>query len=130
MVYCLCYFLLFIFWKMILSFALIFIAALANGLGDRIKFHDPYPNSKFWSASSWTNIYKDGKKANGRAFIGSTSFLAFTCDGWHLCKFITVECIMLALVLPCNLCESLFSYFVIWFIYRFLFFIGFEITWR
>lgn len=35
---------------------------------------------------SWKNKYKNGNPAQGPKFFGSTTFLAFTTDAWHLFK--------------------------------------------
>lgn len=105
--------------EMILIFILVLIAGIANGLADRIKFHDPFPNSKFWSAGSWINVYKNNNPADGERFIGSTSFLSFLCDGWHLLKTIWIECLCISIAVAFG--EAWF-YFAV----RLIFYIGFE----
>lgn len=84
---------------MILVYFFVLLAGAANGLGDRIKYHDPWPNNPFWSASSWRNVYKNGDPSKGERFLFSSSFLAFLCDGWHLLKFIWVESLCVAVAL-------------------------------
>ena len=37
---------------------------------------------------SWTNKWKGGNAFNGERFWGSSTFLVFLTDGWHLCKFL------------------------------------------
>ena len=69
---------------------------MANGLMDGIAHKNYFRGNSFWAAEAWVNIYKDKDPAKGRAFFGSTSFLAFTRNGWHLVKFIMIESISVA----------------------------------
>lgn len=77
--------------------ALCLLAGLANGIGDSLQFH--YKTSfaaeydaQFWNPKvSWENKWK---KADGELvyplqerFLGSSTFLVFTTDAWHLAKF-------------------------------------------
>ena len=104
---------------------LILIAGLANGIGDRIKFHDPWPDSYFWSEASWSNVYKNGDPKNGSRFFLSSSVFAFLCDGWHLMKFIQIESLCFALAINAT------SYWVFaYLILRTFYFIGFITMYR
>ena len=97
-----------------ITVVLIAIAGLANGIGDRIKFHDP-----------WRNVYLNGNVGMGAKFFGSTSFLAFLCDGWHLMKFIQIESIFIAIAINAT-SHGILTYLVL----RAAYFIGFSITYK
>lgn len=46
-------------------------------------------NDHFWDpAQSWMNKYKNGDPAQGAKFLGSTTYLVFMTDGYHLTRFI------------------------------------------
>lgn len=95
---------------MMISAVLIFIAAIANSVGDKIQFHwgtsifagrgwDSWANPQV----SWRRKWKwsNGKPdlMLGEAFPGSsTVFVSFT-DLWHLSKSIQLTSIFLACVL-------------------------------
>lgn len=69
----------------------IFLFGCSIGLMDHLQFHydNDFKNEQFWNPEkSWKNKYKDGNVDLGPAYIGSTTFLAWTTDGWHLIKTI------------------------------------------
>ena len=42
-------------------------------------------NPQFWDKhKSWRNKWKGGVAANGEKFLGSSTFLVWTTDAWHL----------------------------------------------
>ena len=52
-----------------------------------VKPHFTSINDQYWNpAISWTNKYKNGDVNQGEKFTGSTSFLVFTTDGYHLLR--------------------------------------------
>ena len=62
-----------------------------NGLNQTISHHYPsfkrvFPNAsdRFWGPDSWRNKYELGDPTKGPAYLGSTTFLAWTTDGYHL----------------------------------------------
>ncbi len=80
-------------------------AGLCNGVMDSLQFHfsqtmfadasrfDP----QFWNpAESWKNKYLDYDASKGEAFFGSSTFLVFTTDAWHLFKFFMLKFFVLA----------------------------------
>lgn len=79
----------------VLSGSLVFLAGAADGLNQALSFHYdavksrfPGMNDHFWAPSvSWCNKYKNGDPQQGRAFPGSTTWLAFTTDGYHMTRF-------------------------------------------
>lgn len=70
------------------------LAGVSEAVMDKLNFH--YENSvfkrlkgSFWDPSiSWQNKWKEGDKNKGERFFGSSTFLVFLTDGWHLFKVI------------------------------------------
>lgn len=55
-------------------------------------------NPKFFNPDvSWVNKYKDDNPLEGEKFFGSTTFLVWLTDFWHLLKFIKMNCVWIAL---------------------------------
>ncbi len=73
-----------------------FVAGFAEGTMDAISFHyDSFQkvhknvNHQFWNPQlSWKNKWRNGNKIEGEKFIGSSTFLVWTTDGWHMLKAI------------------------------------------
>ena len=72
--------------------------AFCDAAQDAITFK--YDNSVFAKskhrqyfdpAISWKNKYKDGDSSKGARFFGSTTFLVWLTDFWHLLKFIKMN---------------------------------------
>jgi hypothetical protein len=89
-----------------ITITLISIAAILNALMDTISFR--YESSIFSNFPrlrqfldvnmSWRNKYKGGDVKQGRAFFGSTTFLVFLTDGWHLFKTLMLLYLLAAMV--------------------------------
>lgn len=68
-----------------------FIAGFAEGTMDAISFHydsfqkvHPNANPQFWNPQlSWENKWYNGDTKQGEKFLGSSTFLVWTTDGWH-----------------------------------------------
>ena len=68
-----------------------FVAGFAEGTMDAISFHydsfqkvHPNANPQFWNPQlSWENKWRNGNKIEGEKFIGSSTFLVWTTDGWY-----------------------------------------------
>lgn len=66
-----------------------FLGGSADGLRDASMYRMDGAN-KFWNGkNSWNNKYRNGDIRQGAAYLGSTSFLAFTTDGPHLTNMFT-----------------------------------------
>lgn len=71
-----------------------FGAGMQEGGAETLKFHfykvrKKYPgvNEKYWNPDiSWVNKYKNGDVNQGPKYFGSTSFLVWTTDGYHLLR--------------------------------------------
>jgi hypothetical protein len=84
---------------------LCFVSGFSDGLAESIKFHNIFPNSNYWNLNnSWGNKYKNGNSADGAKFIGSTTFLVWTTDGYHLMRMIRNISLMSALTI--NVCSK------------------------
>lgn len=81
----------------IISIVCLFLFGCADGITDHLQFHykkGDFENDLFWNPKeSWKNKYKDGNPDLGEKFFGSTTFLVWTTDAWHLFKTIKVSII-------------------------------------
>mgnify|MGYP003402907742 CR=1 FL=1 len=73
-----------------------YFSGFAEGTQDALNFHyssfkrvHPKARDQFWNpAISWTNKYKNHDPQLSERFIGSSTFLVWTTDGWHRMKAI------------------------------------------
>ena len=77
-------------------------------------------NPDYWNPSkSWRNKYKNRMAYQGPAFIGSTTFLSFLTDAWHLFQFLGNSFLALSVVvviqdsLNLNWWQTLLSFLVV-----------------
>jgi len=94
--------------------ALSIMAGLADGTRDVLSFRysrSIFPQADgeqflgagpaFWNPDiSWRNKWKDGDPEQGERFPGSSTFLVWLTDAWHLLQFIMLTCFQLAIALP------------------------------
>ena len=79
-----------------MSILLLLISGCFEGFMDVLSFHwgkfkDKHrkANSFFWNPTlSYVNKYKDNNPKKGAKYFGSTTFLVFTTDAWHLMKWL------------------------------------------
>jgi hypothetical protein len=72
------------------------VAGMADGVNEEISHHYrdfkrifPNASDQFWDPKiSWTNKYKNGDYTQGRKFFGSTTFLVWTTDGYHMTRMV------------------------------------------
>ena len=101
------------------------LAAFFNALMDTLLFRYnesifmKYPKLKqfFEVRVSWENKYKNRDPAEGRKFFGSTTFLVWLTDGWHLFKCAMLLCFAIAIVFYQPLTNTLLDIFIfyVWF---------------
>lgn len=80
-----------------ISLLLFALAALLNAamdmnfnMFDRSIF-STFKNQTFWNPyRSWINKWKNNDASQGPKFLGSTTFLVFLTDSWHLIKAIFI----------------------------------------
>jgi hypothetical protein len=101
------------------------IAAILNAAMD-MMFNN-YETSIFTKWSNWFNPYKswvlkwkNGDRSQGERFFGSSTFLVWLTDGWHLVKLLFLGSIILSIYFFEGK-YLILSYPLIWFI-------GFELT--
>lgn len=71
------------------------LSGMLDGLNQALSFRYaslkrtfPGMNDQFWNPTlSSTNKYKNHDPSQGPKFLGSTTFLVFTTDGYHLSRF-------------------------------------------
>ncbi len=146
-------------YKIIISIFLICLAGGFNGVMDRLDFRygPPFPtldgdqlvglDRGFWDLhgdnerwlGSWVNKYNDYAAGDLRPkYIGATTFLVWTTDGWHLSKFLFNACWRTALILVCSVAWRFFKspwlntgvWILAWFVLAFIQAIGFTIIFK
>lgn len=75
----------------------------------------------------WKNKYKNGDVKQGPKFFGSTTFLIFITDAWHLFKTIWMSCLFTSILFYKPILPSVFHY-IDFFIFYIIWGITFEIT--
>jgi hypothetical protein len=102
---------------------------------DKLLFHYEtsifanYPKLRqfFDTFYSHKNKYKNKDHRQGRAFFGSTTFLVWLTDGWHLFKCAMLLCFAIAIVFYKPLTNPLLDIFMfyVWFGIVFEFFFAY-----
>ena len=65
-------------------------------------------NPQFWDKhKSWRNKWKGGVAANGEKFFGSSTFLVWTTDAWHLFNTLSYLSLFLSGVLLASMEEKI-----------------------
>lgn len=119
------------------SIIFIVLASICKAIKDTLNFH--YENSVFRNcnanyfnpAISWQNKYKTPQsywetKNRKPKFFGSTTFLVFLTDAWHLCDFLqTIFCIV-AIVVYSNIVFCVVDVFILYCIFS----VCFELIYR
>ncbi len=90
---------------------LFFAAGICNSVMDTLAYHfsssvfSLKSNPQFWNPElSWINKYRNGDPGQGAKFFGSTTFLVWTQDGWHLFKSGMLLFLFLGVVLNAHVC--------------------------
>ena len=88
---------------MITTAILMFLFVVCDAIQDVITFNYDYSVFRnldpmyFNPKKSWRNKYKYNNQAYGPKFFGSTTFLVWLTDFWHLLKFIKMNCVWVTL---------------------------------
>jgi len=102
-----------------ISIILVALAAVCNSIMDilRDKFEQSVFSNKnldrrYWDAKiSWQNKWHGGNRNLGEKFFGSSTFLVWTTDAWHLFKSTMVCLLMGAIVVYSPIINiNIFSY--------------------
>jgi len=123
-----------------ITITFIALAAIFNSMMDIVSFHYQesifmdYPKFRqFLDANfSWQNKYKNRDYKQGRRFFGSTTFLVWLTDGWHLFKCAMLLCFCIAIVFYKPLTNPLLDIFMfyVWFGIVFEFFFAYVLKKR
>lgn len=111
--------------------AVLTIGAISKATMDILRFHFKESifsdlNVNWWNPRiSWKNKYKNGSITIPR-FFGSTTFLVWITDAWHLFQMIMLNCFFLSIVLY----SKEFTHFVDFLIYMIYFKVIFEIFYK
>jgi hypothetical protein len=89
------------------SHGMMFVGGAFNGVSDALAhkysstvFYKSPANNQFWNPQvSWENKYRDWPIDDRPAYFGSTTFLAWTTDGWHMTKTGQLKSMQVAMVL-------------------------------
>jgi hypothetical protein len=76
-------------------------------------------------ASSWQNKWKDGDRDKGELFFGSSTFLVWTTDAWHLFKTLMLLCFSVAVVTYNPMIHPIIDAITYWIVFG----IVFELFW-
>ena len=82
-------------------------------------------NNQTWlkPSLSWRNKWKNGDKSQGERFFGSSTFLVWLTDFWHLAKMLMLVGIGFAIVMY----KPIVAWWIDWFILYCAFTVPFEI---
>jgi hypothetical protein len=119
-----------------ISLLLIILAGILNAAMDIIVSTTRYNKSVFkmlpknWetffdSTTSWQNKWKDGDRDKGELFFGSSTFLVWTTDAWHLFKTLMLLCFSVAVVTYNSMINPLIDAITYWIVFG----IVFELFW-
>ena len=68
-------------------------------------------NPLFWDKhKSWRNKWKDGVATNGERFFGSSTFLVWITDAWHLFNLISYVSLILTGILITKITDIVYLY--------------------
>jgi hypothetical protein len=92
-----------------ISLILLLCASASNAVMDTLSFR--YDQSVFSSFSpearqwwdpriSYRNKWKDGQRSNGEAFFLSSTTLVPLTDAWHFFKWVSITCLLIAILAP------------------------------
>ena len=118
------------------SLLLLVFAGICNAVMDVLKtryntsIFTSWPNQNWLKPSlSWRNKWKNGDPSQGPKFFGSTTFLVWITDFWHLAKFLMLMAISLAIVFrfPMLALVEINIWWLDFIIYYLIFTITFEI---
>jgi hypothetical protein len=117
------------------SLLLIILAAIINAAMDTLNasYHRSVFYNEKWlklnqfvnPATSFKNKWKNGDKTKGELFFGSSTFLVWTTDAWHLFKTLMLLCFSVAVVTYNPMIHPLIDAITYWIVFG----IVFELFW-
>jgi hypothetical protein len=107
-----------------ISLILVILAAIINAAMDTINaryftsvfYNEKWPKFNQFTnpATSWQNKWKRGDRKQGEKFFGSSTFLVWTTDFWHLAKTVMLLCFALAIVCYTPIIHPLLDWIIYW----------------
>ena len=115
-----------------ISLILVVLAGILNAAMDIIVSAIRYNKSVFmmlpkkWetffdSTVSWKNKWKNGDPNQGEKFFGSSTFLVWTTDAWHLAKTTMLFLLSMAITFYTPLVNKNIDIFIYWIVFGFTF---------
>ena len=116
-----------------LSLLFIILAAILNAAMDILSYRydlsvfSKYTRLKQFTipALSWQNKWKNGNRKQGERFFGSSTFLVWTTDAWHLFKTLMLACYSIAIVTYSPMIHPIVDAIAYWIVFG----IVFELFW-
>jgi hypothetical protein len=113
-----------------ISLILVILAGMLNGVMDVLTMR--YSKSVFkrmpkkWEyffnpSLSWRNKWKNGDSNQGEKFFGSSTFLVWTTDAWHLAKSSMLFLFAMAITFYSPLVSKSIDIFIYWIMFGFTF---------
>lgn len=108
-----------------ITLILVILAGILNAAMDIIVSSKRYSKSVFkmlpknWepffdSTVSWQNKWKNGDRNQGEKFFGSSTFLVWTTDAWHLFKTTMLLCFSVAIVIYSPMVHPIIDAVIYW----------------
>lgn len=115
-----------------------YISGVSDGTAETIKWHyskfnNVFPNSNknYWNPEySWVNKYKDNDYTKGPKYFGSTTFLVWTTDGYHMTRFVKNTMITTTILLHPREKKKFTSYMLDVLIHTSAYHLGFHTTYE
>ena len=112
-----------------ISLILVILAAIFNSIMDVIslKYEKSrfinYPNLRYFidPEISWKNKYKNNIPKRGEKFFGSSTFLVWTTDLWHLAKTLMLVCFSIAIITYIPIIHPIVDAIIYWVIFGVIF---------
>jgi len=108
-----------------ISLILVILAAILNSIMDIVSLRYTksifvnYPNLRYFIDPdvSWRNKWKNGDPKQGEKFFGSSTFLVWTTDLWHLAKTLMLACFSIAIVVYSPIINPVVDAMIYWLIF-------------
>ena len=112
-----------------LSLLFIILAAILNAAMDILSYRydlsvfSKYTRLKQFTipALSWQNKWKNGNRKQGERFFGSSTFLVWTTDAWHLFKTLMLACYSIAIVTYSPIIHPIVDAIAYWIVFGIIF---------
>ena len=114
-----------------ISLLLVILSAILNAVMDTLNarystsllYNNKWPKFNQFTdpALSWKNKWKNGNRTQGERFFGSSTFLVWTTDAWHLSKTLMLLCFSIAIVTYSPIIHPIIDAVTYWLIFGAIF---------